>query len=60
VQIRHIPVLEGYAGTGYPFPVIESPIQRYPFPAVNLVQFEDPVMMRLAADTHMSTVIRCG
>jgi len=26
-RIRHIPMLEGYAGTGYPFPVIESPIQ---------------------------------
>ncbi len=59
-RTRQIPVLEGYVGTGHPFPVIESSVQRYPFPVLNLAQFEDPAMTLLAADTHMSTVFGAG
>ncbi len=52
-RYEEIPLLEGRIGPGYPFPLRESPIERYPFLRSRLASMHRPVAARLAFDDRM-------
>jgi transcriptional regulator with XRE-family HTH domain len=53
VRYEEVPVLDGRIGPGYPLPLRESPIERYPFPHSQLAAVPNPIVGRLGADQAM-------